>query len=146
MKLWHGGAPNRRVGELLLPPSQTGFKHTSGSTSAGEGLDKISYRADRVYLTTDRDLAAAFAGLWTKQPHLDGKGWLYAVEVEENDLAQDGDLLSSPGLSYHVASARISAIEVYRVLWAPKHMRKMMGVVQQNEARRITNLNQQTVV
>jgi hypothetical protein len=140
MELWHGGAPGRSVGEFILPPSETGFIHTSGKISESEGLTNITYMDTRVYLTSSIELATAFAAFWTKQDHLEGEGWVYLVETDDAVLEPDGDLLSSPGLSFQTTSARIVKIEQYRVPWGNRHLRTYKRVVQDNENARLKNL------
>jgi hypothetical protein len=92
-RLWHGGAPGRRVGDLLLPPSGTGLARTHRSMSLGYGLTQIGQRDDRVYLTSDKELARAYAGMWTRQGGGMGGGSLYKVATDD-PLDPDADLLS----------------------------------------------------
>lgn len=79
--LWHGGAPGRRTGELLLSPSVTGLRRTSRDLSVSAGLGQIAYRVDLVYLTSDRDLTRVWAGQWTAGSGAAGYGWLYRAFV-----------------------------------------------------------------
>jgi len=108
-ELWHGGAPGRRPGDQLLPPAVTGLQRTSSQLSMAEGLDDIAYRSDRIYLSTDRELARIWAGQWTDLDGRVGYGWLYRVEVDVDALEPDEDLLSLPGLSYQAPRATVSS-------------------------------------
>ena len=139
MKLWHGGASFRKPGELLLPPSVTGFLATSGAISRAEGHSAITYREDRVYVTSDRDAGMAFAAYWTrrspKQP-----GSLYEIQVEDDLLETDTDLISSPGLAFQVPAARVVAIEARWVKWLPVHQAKILDLLRRNEAARLAKV------
>lgn len=108
--LWHGGAPGRKPGDLLLPPTETGLLCTNGVLSAEAGLAEISYRTDRVYLASSRELARVWAGQWTNPEGRVGYGWLYRVSVETAVLEPDDDLQSLPGVSYQAVSARVESI------------------------------------
>lgn len=55
--LWHGGAPGRAVGDLLLPPNVTDLLRTSAVLSVESGLSRLAHRRDRVYLAAGRELA-----------------------------------------------------------------------------------------
>jgi hypothetical protein len=105
LRAWHGGAPGLRAGGLLLPPTATGLVYTRLSMSLQEGQTEIGQRPDRVYVTTDRELAWAYASAWTLDGRVAGGGSLYLVEVF--DPEPDADLLSLPGVSYQAASASI---------------------------------------
>ena len=108
-RFWHGGAPGRKPGDKLLPPSITGLTFTRRDMSIAQGLTEIAQRADLVYLTTDRELARAYAGLWTLDDQVLGGGALYRVEPDEPP-EPDEDLLSLAGLSWQVRSATIGAV------------------------------------
>ena len=107
-RLWHGGAPGRRPGDLLLPPDQTGGEYTRLRMALEEGQKEIAQRHDRVYLTTDKQLAWAFASMWTPDGTQHGGGALYRVEADV--LEPDEDLLSLEGVSYQSPQARIVAV------------------------------------
>lgn len=97
IRLWHGGAPGRRVGDLILPPDITGLKRTLADETRDQGIAGVAQRRDRIYVTTRRDVAKAFAGKWPN-PLTGGLGYgsLYQVEVQ-GDLNPDDDLLSLEG-------------------------------------------------
>lgn len=61
-RLWHGAAPGRQVGDLLEPPADTGLRYTRRDDSIEQGQRDIAQRLDRVYVTTDRRSALAYAG------------------------------------------------------------------------------------
>lgn len=69
LRHWHGGAPGLRAGDVLLPPIETGLIFTRLTMSLEEGQTEIGQRPDRVYVSTDRELAWAYASAWT----LDGR-------------------------------------------------------------------------
>ncbi|TGN32999.1 hypothetical protein [Aeromicrobium chenweiae] len=78
--------------------------------SIAGGLICISQRRDRVYVTTDRELARVYAGTWRNPDTAElGRGALYRVEVKEG-LEEDEDLLSLPGLSFQAPSATVIAV------------------------------------
>jgi hypothetical protein len=120
MTLWHGGKPGLKVGDWLLPPDETGFEWTSAAINKDAGLLNPNYRSDRVYATTDRNLASAFAGYWTREPRRPGGGWLYEVELEDGE--DDSDFPSLVGVSYQARRGRIIAVVQTGVGWQPKHV------------------------
>lgn len=83
-RLWHGGVPDLRPGDLIEPGGTR--RHHDGcqfcearangqAVVAPDGslIDPPTGRLDRVYLTTDRDYARFYASLW-------GRGDLYRVD------------------------------------------------------------------
>ena len=86
----------------------TGLSTTTRSRSAEAGFGNITQRLDRVYVTSDRELARAFAGAFEQADGAIGGGVLYQVEAL-GDLEPDEDL---PGLdiSFQVPQARVVAI------------------------------------
>lgn len=112
-RLWHGGAPGRQVGDLLAPPAETGLRYTRRHQSIEQGQRDIAQRLDRVYVTTDRHLALAYASTWSPDGRRCSGGSLYLVDSDE--LEPDEDLLSLPGVSFQVRSARIIAVAKVRV-------------------------------
>lgn len=131
-RLWHGGAPGRRVGALLLPPSVTGIALTVRDMSVESGMTEIAQRDDRVYVTTDRELARAWAGVWTADGIHHGGGTLYRVDAD--DLEPDGDLLSLPELSFQAPRARVVAVYDSHVPYSPKFRRTLQRVLDEHAA------------
>lgn len=115
--LWHGGAPGRVPGDLLLPPSVTGLLRTSAVLSVEAGLSRVAHRRDRVYLAAGRELARVWAGQWENAGGRVGYGWLYRVSVDDLFLEPDEDLLSLPDVSFQAPEARVE--KVYEKAVAP---------------------------
>lgn len=112
-RLYHGGAPGRKPGDLLLPPAETGYRthevrwrEELGIDLRAQGLDADRYLADRVYLTTRRDLAEAYAMAHYLTRDGDRPGMLYLAEPV-GGLEDDPDL---PGISFQCARARVVRI------------------------------------
>jgi hypothetical protein len=97
---FHGGVPGLRIGAWLLPPSVTGTTTTTHKWNARLGAAGIA-RADRVYVTTERDFADVFAALYP----LARGGWVYHV-VPDGLIEPDPDC-NTPGLSWECERARI---------------------------------------
>lgn len=140
-RLWHGGAPGRQPGDLLLPPSETGLAYTRATMSAEKGFQgQIAQSSALVYVTTDRELARAYASGWSLDGLTLGGGSLYRVDADE--LEPDQDLLSLPGVSFQTAQARVLTVyDAYvpldrvrssrtfeRVLRAHDHNKKLPGL------------------
>jgi hypothetical protein len=132
LRLWHGGAPGRRVGDWLLPPTVTGIPSTVRQMSVEAGMPEISQREDRVYLTADRELARAWAGIWTPDGANHGGGSLYRVETDA--LEPDDDLLSLPGVSFQAERARVLAVYDAHVAYHPKFSRILQRVLADHAA------------
>lgn len=109
LRLWHGGAPGRAKGDLVLPPVRTGLSFTRRQMAIESGQSQIGQRLDRVYVTTDRQLAEAYASLWSLDGVRSGGGSLYQVQAA--DLEPDEDLVSLPGVSFQ--APRATVISVY---------------------------------
>lgn len=107
-RLYHGGAPGRRRGDLLLPPSKTGLTRTTRTESVRAGFGNVTQRNDRVYVTTDRELAHACAGVWTADGVSVGGGVLYRVQAF-GDLEPDEDL-PGLGISFQLPGAVVLAV------------------------------------
>ncbi|MGC0371258.1 hypothetical protein [Microbacterium sp. SLBN-111] len=109
VRLFHGGFPGLRPGEFILPPAQTGATSMK-SDSERAGFHRITTAADLVYVTTERSLGAAAAAYWAKREPGKGRGWLYRVELDEDDLIPDDDLPRGPFVSFQLPRARIGAV------------------------------------
>ncbi|MCP2030350.1 hypothetical protein L1277_000414 [Okibacterium sp. HSC-33S16] len=117
--LWHGGAPGLVAGDLLLPPSETMVPFTRKNDAELLGPEaKITQRADRVYVTTNRQLAQVFASNWSLDGARFGFGTLYRVTVPVEDLEQDEDLPFLPG-HFQCAFATVEKVWQLRVKRAP---------------------------
>lgn len=139
MELWHGGAPGLKIGQDLLPPDETELEWTSFAINVDAGLQNPNYRSDRVYATTDRDLAQSFAAYWTREPRRKGGGWLYRVEFDESLLEPDSDFPSLQGISFQAPRGRIVEIVQTGVPWRKKHLDKwneVMGEANRRDAAR----------
>ena len=126
-RLWHGGAPGRQVGDQLAPPAETGLLYTRLHQSIEQGQRDIAQRLDRVYVTTDRHLALAYASTWSPDGRRCLGGSLYLVDSDE--LEPDEDLLSLPGLSFQTRSARVIAVAKARVRFDRERSLQKIGEV-----------------
>jgi len=93
-----------------LPPAITGLRYTRRTKSLQQGQTEIGQSDSRVYVTTDRQLAAAYASLWSLDGMQQGGGALYRVTVEDADLEPDVDLLSLPGVSFQAPAAKVLSV------------------------------------
>lgn len=113
-RYYHGGVGGLRVGDLVLPPSETGAPCASDYGAAGV------HRRDRVYVATDPQ-AALLWGALRPGP----LGCAYRVEPI-GELEPDPDC-SEPGLSFTCPRARVLAVRAI----TPKErrrVRKALGV------------------
>lgn len=78
--------------------------------SIAGGFTEIAQRRDRVYATTDREVARAWASAW-RNPATgrQGYGSLYRVEMPEG-VEPDDDFLSLPGFSFQAPHAVVVAV------------------------------------
>lgn len=84
LRLWHGGVPGLRSGDLLTGGQERrthdGCPMCAARTNGTATIDAKSARPDRVYLTTVREYARFYASLY-------GRGDLYRVEaLDSGDL------------------------------------------------------------
>lgn len=119
-RLWHGGAPGLRVGDVLYPdPSRTAHLvdgcPTCEARRAGEQLATDNNDASLVYVTTDREYARIYAAGWPR-------GDLYRVEVDELPDVQSPD----PVPSWGVRAARIAAVYDRCVSLTPAQIRRLL--------------------
>jgi hypothetical protein len=101
MSYFHGGVPGLKVGDSILPPDQTGTDHTLSAYSAELDGGPHTTRRDVVYLTTDRQVARAYAAGYPD-------GALYQV-MPYSPVDPDPDCLT-PGLSWHCPQGIVVAV------------------------------------
>jgi hypothetical protein len=101
MAYFHGGIPGLKPGALILPPDTTGTSHRLSAIAAEMDAPAHATRTDVVYVTTDRDVARAYAALYPD-------GALYLVEPEGGP-EPDPDC-TTPGLSWQCPAARITTV------------------------------------
>lgn len=120
MRLWHGGVPMLRPGDLIEPGHERRIHDgcpwcvARASGHSHLGLDGPSHRPDHVYLTPSRDYARYHASLW-------GRGDLYRVEPV-------GDVERSPEdtvESYVAPAARVLSVPERAVLLTMTQRRRV---------------------
>ena len=106
---WHGGVPGLAVGQEIRPAIErsmpVAYLHKQYDTDP-----------KRVYITTDKGLAASFAAQWFDAKKLkQGGGTLYRVRPV-GMLEVDPDFDHVPGLAYSCDSAVIEKIEKCKII------------------------------
>lgn len=127
-RYYHGGLKglDKRRPAVLRPPAETGYEHHLGAVS---GVEHPDHRTDRVYLTTDPDIAKMYALV----AHPDG-GSVYEV-VPVGDIEHDPDWKGDPGVSVQVPLARIRRVRERRVTrWQGLTAREVVRHLLQDEA------------
>jgi hypothetical protein len=99
---WHGGIRGLKEGDSILPPSATNTEHTLYDYTAAQYKKSKHVDNTKVYVTTSRITAEAFAALYP------GGGALYRVEPV-GEMEQDPDV-SEPGLSFRCSEARVARV------------------------------------
>lgn len=90
VRLWHGGAAGRKVGDELLPPVSTGFERTNAVLMGAPGRGKVTaYRRNLVYASDQKELAEYFAAQYTQDKDRSENGQVYEVELENPEPDQD---------------------------------------------------------
>lgn len=141
VRLWHGGAPGRRIGDLILPPDETGLVVTMADQSMAGGFTCIAQRRDRVYATTNREFARTYAGVWLNPiTQSFGYGSLYRVEMED-DAEADTDLLSLPGLSFQAPRAKVISVYDAAVKPQPEKFNRLISQILRNHAAAKANIS-----
>lgn len=105
-RFWHGGTPGLQPGERLTSPPARG--HALGPThrtSLQQGLANVAQRPDRVYVTTNRNVAWAFASNWLAPDGRRGGGGLYLVETTSYE--PDEDMLSLRDENFQCVEATV---------------------------------------
>ena len=97
---YHGGKPGLGVGDRILPASETGDPGTLLPYARVYPEDGAP-RADRVYVTTDRDTARSFAYIYPN-------GALYRVEPDEP--IEDDPNCGIEGVSFQATGATIVSV------------------------------------
>lgn len=128
-RLFHGGVAGLAPGEWLLPREVTGWVSTPQRLAAAgvqvSGMDTDRDRADRVYLTTHRGLARAYAWHWAVMAEARFGGLYVAVPVPAAEV--DPDL---PEISVQCERARIvSVADPCVVMGTLRSVRVMQSVV-----------------
>jgi len=95
LRYYHGGVPNLRIGNMILPPTITG-----AASCSDFGANSV-HRRDRVYVCDRKEGAMLFAA-----GHPSGNGCVYEVEPL-GDLTQDPDVTDIDGFSYECERARV---------------------------------------
>lgn len=102
-------------------------------------MTEIAQRDDRVYLTSDRELARAWAGLWTPDGEHFGNGSLYQVDAELAVLEPDEDLLSLQGVSFQVPRAVVRVVYDAAVPYSEKHLHVLETLLHRHKRARTTD-------
>lgn len=111
LRWWHGGVPGLRPGDLLLPPAETGASTRVDLMTAARvippgWMNGDRNRRDRVYLTSKRELARAFA--WGQgQRTGDRRGALY-IARPIGQYSPDPDMVE-----HSIECERAEVITVY---------------------------------
>lgn len=114
LRLWHGGIPGLRPGDLIRPgdarPHHDGCPYCEARANEAEGgerpaLDPLALHPDRVYLTTDREYARFYASLY-------GRGDLYRVDPIGDPIPSTEDTIPT----WHSEAARVTAVYTRAVL------------------------------
>ena len=109
VRYWHGGVPGLRPGDELLPPTITGNKIALTARYVPSTVDADHARHDRVYLTTNRAAARAFAACYPN-------GALYIAEPI-GATEPDPD---APTVSIRCERARVVSVYDPCVLWSER--------------------------
>lgn len=110
-RYFHGGIPGLKIGDELLPANAIGDKPSLTTLVPGKA------RTDRVYLTTDRFCAEAYAAMYP------GGGAIYLAEPI-GPTAGDPD---APTLSIMSESARVVGIWDSKVRFNPEKALAILG-------------------
>jgi hypothetical protein len=109
IRLFHGGIPYLQAGDMIVPPIESGETGMRGESELA-GFSRITTAANLVYVTTERSLGVAFAACWPSRAPGRGRGWLYRVELDDDDLIPDDDLPRGPFISFQLPRVRVGAV------------------------------------
>lgn len=109
VRIWHGGVPGLRPGDLILTPSSTGAE-SMRQESIDAGFRRVVTAPDLVYVTTERELARAIAAHLASRGTSQSRGWLYRVSLDDADLEPDDDLPHGPFIRFQAARVRVAAV------------------------------------
>lgn len=115
-RLYHGGVPGLRVGDLILPPDESGT--TRRLSAYAPAAAEWGYRTDVVYLTRVQAQARAFAAVYPD-------GTLYEAEPIEL-VGVDPD---NPATAVMARRARIVAVLRPRVLFAHRRPESWLRMI-----------------
>lgn len=108
LTFWHGGAPGYATGQQIVSPARMGGLVANIPKVPGYG--EHPGREDRVYITTDRELARAYA--WRAALRPEGTGSLYRVTpVGVPDVDPDYEHYAEAHLSFQCAVVTVVAVE-----------------------------------
>ncbi|GGS81773.1 hypothetical protein [Streptomyces griseoviridis] len=123
-RYFHGGFPGMEPGDRILPPDVTGTERRLSSYAAVLGGPAYAARTDVVYLTTDRQVAKAYAAFYPD-------GALYEV-LPEDTVEADPDC-RTPGLSIQCPAALVVAVTdpvvLFRSRTPERWLRMLAGTV-----------------
>ena len=103
-RYYHGGVRRLKPNMLILPPDRTGAVSCRDTWPDDSQVDKVLARTDRVYVTTDLQVATLWGAMF---PHRKG-GWVYEVEPSP-DLEIDPDYQGDDQASWQCSYASIIA-------------------------------------
>lgn len=132
---FHGGTPDLKAGAWLLPPAETGYRKGRNDAAQALGIDAAAWlgpdvdRDDRVYLTTSRRQALAFAMAAVFNPRGPAIAWGALYTAEPDGIQEpDPDLPDTPDARFiQVPRARILAVYNPVVLPDPAFCVRVLG-------------------
>lgn len=121
MRLYHGGTPGLRPGEVITPHEA---KRIDGCPWCESGADD-THRPDRVFATTFRLYGRYYASKYVL-------GWLYRVEERDGMELSDGD----PFETYHAGGFTVLSVLDRAVQLTPTERRRLLRLWKEaDEAR-----------
>ncbi|WP_434181391.1 hypothetical protein RI685_16335 (plasmid) [Clavibacter michiganensis] len=130
---WHGGQPGLTVGQLLRPPKDVPVAlerfNAQAANIQGTAYGDHPGRTDRVYVTTDRQLARCFAHKM-RDDFGQSIGALYRVQPIGAPESDPDYETVAPGLSASCSAARIEEVEEDPVVMTLEEERAAAGKYQ----------------